>query len=81
MKSAKPDADLAAAVEGLSSDAARLALALKALLEYSRVRVIGGWRRDRCRACDVPHVPYRACPCPHHQAVALLKELGIDAEV
>jgi hypothetical protein len=79
MKTAEPEAELAAAVEGLSRDAARLAVALKALLEYSRVRVIGGWRRAVCRACDVPHVPYR--PCPHHEAVALLKELGIDVEV
>jgi hypothetical protein len=79
MEPAKSDADISAVVEGLSHDAARLALALKALLEYSRVRVIGGWRRAVCRACDVPHVPYR--PCPHHEAVALLKELGIDVEV
>jgi hypothetical protein len=81
MKTAAPEADLAAAVEGLSYDASRLALALKALLEYNWVRRIGGWHRDRCRACDVPHVPYRRCECPHHQAVALLKELGIDVEV
>ena len=80
MEPAKSEAELAAAVDGLSHDAARLALALKALLEYSRVRVIDGWRRDRCRACDVPHVPWRACPCPHHQAIELLRELGINVD-
>jgi hypothetical protein len=80
MEPVTPEAGLAAGLEGLSPDAARLTLALKALLEYSRVRVIGGWRRDRCRACDVPHVPWRACPCPHHQAIELLRELGINVD-
>jgi len=53
---------------------------LKELLEYSRVKTIGGWKKGRCRSCDVPHLQYRICPCPHHAALRLLSESGITVE-
>ena len=53
---------------------------LKLLLEYSRVKTIGGWKKGRCKSCDVPHLQYRICPCPHHAALRLLSESGITVE-
>lgn len=67
-------------VTELGGDMACLATALKRLLEYSRVRVIGGWRKDRCTACDVPHLFWRPCECPHHNAVKLLKRFGVKVD-
>ena len=61
----------------LGCQVGRLAEALQRVLGYSRVRVIGGWRRGRCLACNVPHLFKRRCPCPHHKAEELLEELGI----
>jgi RNase P subunit RPR2 len=53
---------------------------LKAVLEANRVRAIGGWKRDRCLACDHPHPAFKVCECPHHKAIAFLKGLGIEVE-
>ena len=68
-------------VERLTHEILLLKAALKSVLEYSRVRVIGGWAMDgRCCACNVKHVFWRQCPCPHHKAVELLKEYGVNLE-
>lgn len=66
----------------LGEDLNKVATMLKRVLEYSRVHAISGFKRERCRACDVPHLLYRRCPCPHHEAVVLLHELGmvVDTE-
>ena len=44
---------LSVALKTWARDVARLVLALKEFLEYSRVRVVGGHVRGRCRACNV----------------------------
>ena len=54
---------------------------LKKVLEYNRVHAIKGYKRGRCKSCDVPHLTYRWCACPHHQAAALLKSLGIEVGI
>lgn len=59
----------------------RVAEMLKKVLEYNRVHAIKGFKRGRCKSCDVPHLTYRWCQCPHHQAAALLKSLGVEVNI
>ena len=51
------------------------------LLQGTRVRAQWGWKPNRCLACDRPHTPTGKCPvnCVHHEAVELLKTMGVDA--
>ena len=83
LKSAKPAAhhafteELASAGESLN----RVSEMLKKILEYNRVHAIKGYKRNRCKSCDVPHLIFRRCACPHHQAAALLKSLGVEVEI
>lgn len=69
--------ELASAGESLN----RVAEMLKKVLEYNRVHAIKGYKRGRCKSCDVPHLTYRWCSCPHHQASALLKSLGVEVGI
>jgi hypothetical protein len=48
------------------------------VLSAIRVRSVGGYRRDRCAACDHPHPISRPCACPHHAAAAYLRSVGVE---
>lgn len=63
------------------SDTPRATDLLKEVLEATRVRSMSGWQRGRCLACNHPHPHFRVCECPHHSALAYLKELGIEVEM
>ena len=54
---------------------------LRDLLLAIRVRSVAGFKPARCSSCDRPHVPQRACTCPHHKAVELLKSMGIELDM
>ena len=54
---------------------------LRDLLLAIRVRSVAGFKPARCSSCDRPHVPQRACACPHHKAVELLKSMGLELDM
>lgn len=81
---AKPPASVPSFSEelaGLGETLSRVAETLRQVLEYNRVHAIKGFKRGRCKSCDVPHLTYRWCPCPHHQAAELLRSLGVEIDV
>jgi hypothetical protein len=67
-------------IEELGKEVSEVTAMLAELLDYNQVRLIGGYKRGRCRSCDVPHLFWKVCPCPHHKALELLKRLGVTVQ-